>query len=103
MRKAVTTHLKKYDIFSNVFQIPNRLRHVTRLSRHSIMLSGWWMNGKAFTILDPRSFVGIFSDYGCQNTEKSASLTGSGIQTFLEGEENQNTKKNPKVTYSVAL
>ena len=54
------------------------------------------MNGKAFTILDPRSFVGIFSDYGCQNTEKSASLTGSGIQTFLEGEENQNTKKNPE-------
>ena len=25
------------------------------------------------------------------------------VQTFLEGEENQYTKKKPKVTYSVAL
>ena len=23
------------------------------------------MNGDAFTILNPRSFVGIFTDYGC--------------------------------------
>ena len=29
------------------------------------------MNDKAFTILNLRSFVGIFSDYGCENTEKS--------------------------------
>ena len=26
---------------------------------------GRWMNGKAFTILNPWQFVGIFSDYGC--------------------------------------
>ena len=47
------------------------------------------MNGKAFTILNTRSFVKIFSDNGCQNTEKSVSLTGSDIRTFLETEENQ--------------
>ena len=29
---------------------------------------GWWMNGGASTILNPRSFVGISLDYGCQNT-----------------------------------
>ena len=44
------------------------------------------MNGKAFTIPNTRSFVKIFSDYGCQNT---VSLTGSDITTFLEMEENQ--------------
>ena len=27
--------------------------------------SGWRMNGKASTILNPRSFMAIFSDYGC--------------------------------------
>ena len=27
--------------------------------------SGWWMNDKAFTILNPRSFVVIFFNYGC--------------------------------------
>ena len=47
------------------------------------------MNGKAFTVLNTRSFVKIFSDNGCQNTEKSVSLTGSDIRTFLETEENQ--------------
>ena len=26
--------------------------------------SGWWMNSKAFTILNTKTFVGIFSDYG---------------------------------------
>ena len=55
--------------------------------------SRWWMNGEAFAILNPRSFVGIFLDYGCENTEKSASLTDSGVWTFLEGEENQNMER----------
>ena len=27
--------------------------------------SGWWLNSKAFTILNTKTFVGIFSDYGC--------------------------------------
>ena len=50
------------------------------------------MNGNAFTILSPRYFVGIFSDYGCQITEKSVSLTDSDVQTFLEEEENRYTE-----------
>ena len=57
------------------------------------------MNDKAFTILNLRSFVGIFSDYGCENTEKSVSLTDSDVQTLLAEEENQNTtdQKNRKL------
>ena len=46
--------------------------------------SGRSMNGKAFMILKTRSFVKTFSDYDCQNTEKSVSLTSSDIRTFLE-------------------
>ena len=68
--------------------------------------SGWWMNGKAFTILNPRSFVRIFSDYFCLKTEIFVStLTDSDVQTFLEREENQKKKRKekPKVTYLVVL
>ena len=60
-----TTQLKKYDIFSHVFDIANQL--LTRHSRHSVK-----MMNEAFTILNPGSFVGVFSDYGCWNTKKSA-------------------------------
>ena len=35
--------------------------------------------------------------------KNSVSLTDSDVQTFLEGEENQFTKKKPKVSYFVAL
>ena len=31
------------------------------------------------------------------------SLSDSGVKAFLEGEENQNTERNTKVTNSVAL
>ena len=51
------------------------------------------MNGEAFTSLNPRSFFGIFLDYGSLNTQKSVSLTNSDVQTFLEGDENQNTER----------
>ena len=64
------------------------------------------MNGKAFTILNPRSFVRIFSDYFCLKTEIFVSkLTESDVQTFLEREENQKKKRKekPKVTYLVVL
>ena len=55
--------------------------------------SGWWMNGKAFIILNPWSFVRIFSDYGCQNSEKLILCKDIDLQTLLEGEENQTTKR----------
>ena len=61
------------------------------------------MNGEAFTIFNPRSFVGIFSDYGYLNTKKIVSLWDSDVQTFLEGEEDKIWKEKPKVTYSVSL
>ena len=48
------------------------------------------MNGKAFTIQDRLS---EFSDYSCQNTEKSVSLIASDIETFLETGENQNMER----------
>ena len=51
------------------------------------------MKDKAVTILNPRSFVRIFSHSGSCNTEKSVSLTGSDVQTFLEGKESQNTER----------
>ena len=51
------------------------------------------MNGEAFKILNARSFVGTFSDYGCYNIRKYVSLTEGDVQTFLAGEENQNTER----------
>ena len=55
------------------------------------------MNGKAFTILNPRSFVRIFSDYFCLKSEIFVStLTESDVQTFLEREENQKEKTKRK-------
>ena len=49
--------------------------------------SGWWVNGRA------GSFVGICSDYGCLNTEKSVPFIDSNVQTLQEGKENQNTER----------
>ena len=48
-------------------------------------------------------FVGAFSNCDGENTKKSVSLPDNEVQTFLEGEENQYTKRKPKVAYSVAL
>ena len=55
------------------------------------------MNDKAFTILNLRSFVGIFSDYGCENTEKSVLLTDSDVQTLLAEEKPKYDQKNRKL------
>ena len=61
-----------------------------RLSRHSVRLMNE-LQRKPW--LNTSSFVWIFSDYGCQNTEKSVSLTASDIETFLKTEENQNMER----------
>ena len=60
------------------------------------------MSGKAFTILNSRSFIGICSDNGCQNTEKSVSLTNSDVQTFLEGKGNQTCKERKTESYEIS-
>ena len=60
LRKAITTHAKKYRIFSRVFDIASQL--LTRLSRHLARL----MNARrSLHHCQPRSFVRIFSDNGC--------------------------------------
>ena len=62
------------------------------------------MNGKALIILNPRSFLRIFSDYVCQKAEIFVStLADSDVETFLEREENQIRNEKPKPTYLVAL
>ena len=55
----------------------------------------WWMNGKAFTILNSRSFVEIFSLFIAYRE-----------RNFLGGGGNkkpQKIKKKTKVTFSAAL
>ena len=63
-----------------------------RLSRHSVRLMNE-LQKKPWRFSNTSSFVWIFSDYGCQNTEKSVSLTASDIETFLKTEENQNMER----------
>ena len=61
LRKAVTTHVKKYDIFSRVLIYPISCLHVTRLWCHSVRL----MNERQ-SLHDSKYklFVGAFSNYG---------------------------------------
>ena len=61
---------------------------VTRLWHHSVRL----MNERqSFHDSQYKLFVGAFSNYG--GTKNSVSLTDSEVQTFLEGEKNQYTKR----------
>ena len=80
----------KLQCYARIFS-PEKSRADTSLAFRATR-SCWWINKKDFTIFNPRSFVGIFSNYGCWNTEKTVSPTDSDVQTFLEGEENQYTK-----------
>ena len=61
------------------------------------------MNGKAFTILNTSCLSELSRITAAKTLKKSVSLTDCGVQTFLEGEENQYTKRKTEVTYSVAL
>ena len=64
LRKALTTHVKKKMryFFTCVWyrQSAADTLHAFRATR-----SGWRKNNKASTILNPKSFVGLFSNYGC--------------------------------------
>ena len=62
LRKAVTTHVKEYDIFSTSVGYRQSAADTSLAFRATP--SGWWVNGEVFTILNPRSFVGFFSGYG---------------------------------------
>ena len=101
LRKAVTTYLKRYRIFSRVYDTANQL-----LTRHP-PFAPFGQEDKRTANTSLFSIRGRLSDFfrimAVKNTEKSVSLSDSGVQAFLEGEENQNTERKTKVTNSVAL
>ena len=89
--RKVVTHVKKNNIFSRVFNIANQL-----LQRHSPFaplghVDEWRTKPLSFLI------QGRLSDYflimAAKKMKKSVSLTDSDVQTFIEAEENQNTKR----------
>ena len=93
LRKAVTTNVKKYNIFWRVFDIANQLLNVTRF--YSVRL----INERE-SLHHSLSKIVCWNVFGLwlKNTRITLSLTDSDVRTFLEGEE-----EKPKVTYSVAL
>ena len=61
--------MKKKTLFFHVCSKNFRQSATDTLPAFRATSSGWRMKGKSFTILNPRSFVGIFSVYGCWNTD----------------------------------
>ena len=51
------------------------------------------MNGKVFTILNTSCLLELPRIMAAKTLKKSVLLTGSEVQTFLEEEENQYTKR----------
>ena len=51
------------------------------------------MNGKAFTILNTGCLSELSRIMATKTLKKSVLLTDNEVQTFLEGEENQYTKR----------
>ena len=91
LRKAVTTHVKKYDIFSRVFDIANQL-----LTRHSPFapfgqVDEWTAKPSLFSIQGRLSeSFRIMAATALKNPYRLQTVT---FKPFLEGEENQNTKR----------
>ena len=55
--------------------------------------SGWWMNSKAFTILNTNCLSELSQIMAAKTLKKSVSLADNKVYTFLEREENQYTKR----------
>ena len=55
--------------------------------------SGWWINGKAFTILNTSCFSELSRIMAAKTLKNSVSLTDKEVQTFPEGKENRYTKR----------
>ena len=93
LRKAVTTHVKRYDIFSRVFDIANQL-----LARHSPFSPLCWVD--EWTVKPwPFSIQGRLSEFlglWLLKNWKSVLFADTDVQTFLEWEENQSTKRKTK-------
>ena len=61
------------------------------------------MNGEAFTILDPRSFVGIFRIMAAKTLKNLYRLQTATFKLSLKEKKTKVRKEKPKVTYSEAL
>ena len=101
MRKAATTHVKKYDIFSRVFDIANQL-----LTRHSPFaplgqVDEWTAKPSRFSIQGSLSEIPqIMATRTFINPFCSRTLT---FNLLLKGKKTNLQKEKPKVTYSMAL
>ena len=80
--------MKNTIFFYMCLTLPISRWHLTRLSRHSVGLIN-----EQQSLRHSRSFVGIFRIMAAKTLKKFVSLTDSHVQTFLEGEENQTTKR----------
>ena len=58
---------------------------------------GWWMNGKAFTILNESTLSGLSRIMAAKTQKNFVSLTDIEVQNFLEWEENQYSVRNRKL------
>ena len=65
--------------------------------------SGWWMNSKAFTILNPRSFVEIFRIMTAKTLKNPYRLQTVAFKLSLKVNKTKIREEKLKVTYSVAL
>ena len=88
--ESLKQHTWKNKIFFTCIRYPQSADDTSLAFRAT--RSGWWTKRKAITILNPRLFVGLCSDYSCLNTEKFR-IAYSDVQTFLEGRENHYTKR----------
>ena len=101
LRKAITTYVKKYRIFSTCVDIANQL-----LIRHSPLaplgqVDEWAAKPSRFSMQG--SLSELSRTMAAKTLKKSVSLTDSAVQTFLKGEKTNTRKEKPKVTCSVAL
>ena len=90
LRKAVTAHVKNVVVFHVCLISPISCWHVTRLSRHLVRLIN---ERKSLHHSQSKVFCRNFFGLWLLNTKKSVSFTNSDVQSFLEGEENQNTER----------
>ena len=93
--KSRNNTCEKISYFFTSVDIANQL-----LTRHSPLaplgqVDEW--TAKPSRFLNTSCLSKLFSNYGDKNTKNSVSLTDGEVQTSLEGEENQSSKRNRKL------
>ena len=92
LKKAVQ-HTRYNIVFFQVCLIsPIRCWHVTRISRHSVS----WMNGEAFTILNPRSLSEFFGITAAKTLKNPYHLQTVTIKLLKKGKKTKIRKEKPK-------